>query len=227
MMYLNDIVFPSKHANCQANTSDNSSMTQFSDILTVTSRRSKIDSSGNVEEILVTSEEMEQFHRKLALLERSQKSHLTDTHPDATISFIAKSIENRIMATDRFYCFNCANVFNENEKSTVLTINSNPPCISTFQICKQADKFLKMEILKNNTNFNVILYAIYEGINLDDIYTNTDFDHSNEHKVFLVQNIAKQFIHIKNTWLAKKRTLEIHEEKMRNRFLKLTHTRGQ
>lgn len=227
---MNDIVLPSRHSNITSRGFDFSTMRQFSNISSVSSRRSRVneDLNENDDVIIVSSEEMARFYLKVDELERENENGLTDDYPDASISLFASTIESRINAQERHYCVSCKNVFQQNEKVAIITTKtSNPPCKSTFDICKRADKFLRMEILKNNVNFNIILQATFEGIDFENVFVETDFSHEIQHKVFLIQDIVKQYVHIKSTWLAKKTTMDIHAEKVRRNYLKLIHVRGQ
>lgn len=141
----------------------------FSNILFMTSRRVNIiDPEADKNEPL--PEELDDVHMKLAEIEEIEKSSVVDTGLcELTIAHISSIIENRISRPDRMYCQGCKNVFNENNKiqrSFTSLKFRNKPCISTFVICKEADRFLKMQLLNGTINFNSIYYAIFQQIDV-------------------------------------------------------------
>lgn len=128
------------------------------------------------------------------------------------------------------YCEFCAKVFDENDKMLDAFIGSKfktAPCKSTILVCKEADRFVKIQILRGDINLNSIYYAILQDIDIDSLFTKTDFSHQPEHKLCIIRGIIDTFIQIKATHIAKMATYGLHKEKLRNRLLKLIHNHGQ
>lgn len=191
----------------------------FSNILTITSRRAPANRPNEQDLLNIDIEEIDRFYSILSEIERQNgtESYLNDH----TITHIATSIENRIKATKTFTCSSCQTVFQENCRDTGIL------CDSTFEICKQTDRFLKPEILTGKINFNVIYHEILENIDIHSLYQNTDFTDHFDHKVYLVRYIVDEFIRIKGTYIAKTVTFKEHENILRVRLHKLLHFLGQ
>lgn len=226
-LLVHSTVCTSKHAN---NYNFDTISEPFSNILFITSRRVNIiDPAADENEPL--PEELEDVHKKLAEIEEIEKSSVVDTGlSELTITHISSIIENRISRPDRMYCDGCRNVFNENNKVQRAFTNlkfKNKPCVSTFDICKEADRFIKMQLLNGSINFNLVYYAIFQQIDVENLFTQTDFCHEPDHKLALIRGIIDSYIQIKGTYIAKKANFEMHPKAFRIRFKKLLHVFGQ
>lgn len=127
-------------------------------------------------------------------------------------------------------CEHCLRVFdickkvNESFLSAKFT---NKPCISTYQICKEADRFLKLNLLKGNINFKTIYYSIINNIEVEQIFEEADFSKHPEHKLYLIRTIIDGYVRMKGTFMARNASLELHTRVFRQKFKKLVHFYGQ
>lgn len=220
---VQNTVFTSKHANCSP---FRIASKPLSNILEISSRRRPIQNCENDNE--PSSAEFEELHRVLTEIERMEKSSLTENLQHFTTAYIANVIENKIK--NNMYCEGCAAVFDENPKTQNAFINSRSsefPCIDTIKICKEADRYLKLRLLTGEINFSTIQYAIFQQIDIDTLYSNTNFSHDEDHKLYLVRSITDAFIQIKGSYIAKSSTLELYDKLVRSKFHKLIHFHGQ
>lgn len=149
---------------------------------------------------------------------------------ELTIAHISSIIENRINRPDRMYCDGCRNVFNENNKIHRAFTNlkfKNKPCQSTFAICKETDRYIKMQLLNGSINFVSIYYAIFQQIDVENLFSQTDFAHKPDHKLALIRGIIDSYIQIKGTYIAKHANFDMHPNQLRIRLKKLLHVFGQ
>lgn len=227
-LIVNDTICTSKRANCY---DFNVASKPFSNILFVSSRRAKINTADIESDDDVTPEELETLHRKLSEIENRERNILIDPNlQDIATVYIANAIESRFTEPHRIKCELCKNVFAENKKINKAFNTSkfkSNPCESTFYICKEADRFLKFQLLTNDINFNTVYYAIFQQIDIEGLFTETDFSHDNIHKLYLIRGIVDAFIQIKGTYIAKTATFDIHQNQLRFKLKKLIHYYGQ
>lgn len=200
----------------------------FSNILFITSRRPTINSLEENDDCL--PEELEEVHAKLIEIEQRERCSLVDYQiMDVSIAYAAKVIENRIDRPHRMYCDTCAKVFIQNKKLTNILGNSQfeSPCISTYIICREVDRFLKIELLRGDLKFSTVYCAILEQVDVANLFTATDFSHHHDHKLYLIRAIIDTYIQIKGTYIAKRETFAIHKKSIRQKLNKLIHFYGQ
>lgn len=217
----------SKDANCNLFEIDSR---PFSDILTVSSRR-KIKESTDIEGEIPTDDETNELMITLRELDQINSSDLIDNGlKDLSILHIASTIEFKIKNSGNWYCTECMNVFDQNDKISgpCITIRLNEkPCNDTYKICKEVDRFLHLKLLTGQIKFSTIHYTIMRNIDLESLYQGTDYRHSVNHKLYLVRAIIDCYIQIKCTYLAKCTTLNCQNKFIRSQFLALVHYRGQ
>lgn len=134
-----------------------------------------------------------------------------------------------MMSSNRL-CDVCMKAFDENEKLEHFYVGSNykrKPCQSTYRICKEADRFIKVQFLRQKNFFNAASYAISQKINVNTLYTSTDFSHNLNHKLCLIEIVVNTYIQIKSTYLAKQANFTREEENVRARLHELIHFYGQ
>lgn len=217
----------SKGANCRTFEIDS---TPFSNILNVSSRRS-IKEQTDIDGILPTDDEIQELLQTLNEIERVQRFGLIDSNlQDLSIVHISNMIEFKIEYEGRWYCEECLNVFNDNEKVPGRCISSKfkqQPCRDTYKICREVDRFLSLKLLTGRIKFSTIHYTIMRNLDLNSLYSKTDFTHSVNHKLYLVRTIIDCYIQIKCTYLAKCSTLNTQNNFVRSQFVSLLHYRGQ
>lgn len=220
---LHDIVCVSKRGNC---IQYDAVSRPYSNIFTISSKKNKNDND-DFEDPL--EQEYELLFEKLSRIEQMEQSSLTDDLKDFSIAHVANIIEEKIKTTDEMFCPLCPKIFDENEKIQKSFTSSNyksKPCVSTFIICKEADKFLKLQLLNDHAiEFNTVYFAIFENINSDTLYCKTDFSkHTNEdHKLHLIRSVVDSYIKIKATHIARKTSADAKGELIRNKLRKIVH----
>lgn len=168
----------------------------FDNILHVSSAPS--NSAGEADEG-ISPDELDALYSKILEIESIEDSGLLDSQKDYGIAFVSNDIEQRILRSN-VYCVPCSSVFSENEKLTNFFGSTNvnvKPCRSTFLICKEMDRLMKIEILQSVPNFNTIYNGISNILDIKNCFTNTDFTHNPAHKTFLIRSIAETYIHVK------------------------------
>lgn len=218
----NDAILVSKKGNCEdCHTNDH----PFTDIFFVTSKRDIVNK--NADEFIVP-DEIEKIYEKLDSINTCAQSDLTDNLQGHTISHIANLIEQKIKETDQ--CPECIKVFSECRKVENTFLSSNfdeRPCLTSFKICKEADQFMKLQLLRGNINFNTIYYSILNNIDTEQIFVEHDFKNHPTHKFYLIRAIIDGFIRFKGLSIARTATQELHLKDFRHKFRKLIHLYGQ
>lgn len=224
-LLANDSILVSSKGNCQP---CHIMPNPFSDILFISSRRDKTSEISENDEEIAVLEEVEKLYEKLADLNASASSHLTDDLQNYSIAHIASKIDERIKSTDN--CIDCVAVLNDCEKIEHFSLNLNfkqKPCVSTYKICKETDQFLKLQLLKGDINFNTIYYSILNNLEVDQMYIESDFSGHPTHKLYLIRAVVDSYIKIKGVFLAKTANNELHSHKCRFKFSKLIHIYGE
>lgn len=218
----NDLVWTSKKGNCENDLGSN----PFIDILYVSSRRDVYSHQQENDDIV--PEEMEQFYYKLNDINRAIQNNLTDDLQPYMIGHVANLIERKILSTDN--CEHCVKVLNtcpKLEKTFVSSKFTQKPCVSTYKICVEADRFLKLQLLKGNINFNIIYYSIINNIDIEQMFIEADFTLHQGHKFHLIRTIIDGYIQLKGIFMARTATEDLHTQLFRYKFRKLVHFFGQ
>lgn len=220
-----DTVLCSKEANCSPQLAV---MTKpLSHIFEVSSRRAQRANEFDDDDFPIP-EELEELYEKIADIDELEKNSLDHGLADLTIAYIAGIIEGRMKKAKR-YCEGCANIFAENDKIRRTFIASNSiekPCEDTFQICKQADRFLKLQLLNGTFKFQTLYYAIFENIDINNSFANTDFNGHEEHVLYFIRKIADIYIQIKGTYIARNTTFD-NKVFLRSQLRKKIHFFGE
>lgn len=185
------------------------------------------DSQGNIETLEAVSD----------LQSMLSSNHLLDGISEISVAYAAKLIENKL-STREIYCNCCKSVFEENEKlrdRAICLIPSKIPCVSTYYICKIANKYISMfrPTDKSNANeanpidFRVLLYSIYKEIDYNNLFTSTNFGNHVHHKLYLIKFIVQQFIFMKTAQISKEITYEDYGDIIRHKYTKWILSEGQ
>lgn len=229
-LLANTTVLYSKAGNCRVRDSL-SVCNPYSNILTVSSKRTAAPSAfknffGNTE---ATPEEFSELKTKaesIELLER--KKRLTGDMQDLSSSYCAKIIEKKISGSEHFNCEYCRTVFDENSKlPNTKSLSNASPCRSTYDICRKADHFLKLQLFKDKFNPFVMCGAILFELDIERLYSKSDFIHHADHKLFMIKFIIQEYVRMKGTYLAKKTSNELISERIRRKFRKLIHFKNE
>lgn len=163
-----------------------------------------------------------------------ENNHLLEGFADASIAYASKLIEESIIAAD-FYCDCCRFVFAENEKLNdrfVCLIPTKRPCVSTYNICRIVEKYINvhkpnMQGNVKNVDFKVIYYRIFQDINFDNIFVETDFKDHETHKFYLVKMIVQNYFYMKTAQISKEITYQEYDKIIRSKLTKWIHFQGQ
>lgn len=210
-----------------------------SNLYSVSSRRPKFDviSDDNFKNNLKTFETEQQNLEDTSDLQGMKESnHMFDGFADTSIAYASKLIEQSIISAE-FHCECCKFVFEENEKlndGSICLIPSKTPCLSTYKICKIADKYFSLykpskEGCKSikGIDFRVLYFKIFDELDCNKIFVNTDFKDHEQHKFYLVKCIVKNYIHIKTAHISKELTYEEYGKIIRTKLTKWIHFQGQ
>lgn len=234
-----------------------SSFSLHSNVYFISSRRPKLDilkDEGFRENLALQHDQIQnEFHQleDLADLDgMGMISPLYDGVAGASIAYAARLIEKRI-ESQVFYCDCCKYIFSENRKLVDVSfhlIESKRPCASTFYICKVVDRFLMLykpkcfaqlnglngmegmdenEIQNKEKDFRVLFYMIFEEIDFDSVFKDSDFKDHEQHKFYLIKCIVNEYIRIKTSQLSKQITLTQYDKLLRTKLTRWIHFIGQ
>lgn len=220
-----DSILQSCKGNCEA---FQINVDPFSNILYVSSRRDQSTATTECDDELIVLEEVDKLQEKLAQINASVQSHLTDDMHNLTIAHIANSIEDKIKSID--VCAKCVEVFDSCTKidgSFFAAKFMKKPCLSTFRICKEADKYLKLKLLQGDINFKTIYYSILSNLDVEHMFEEADFSAHSSHKLYLIKAVVDGYVRVKGLFLAKTATQDLHSRNFRYKFRKMIHFYGQ
>lgn len=224
----NTTVLYSRSGNCKIR--DHLSICNpYSNISTISSRKpASMTTFSKYSE--ATPEEIDEIEMKIQnidLMERKQK--LTDDMQNISTCYCASLIEKKVCESDEFNCDFCYKVFEDNDKMHAAYSSSmySVPCRSTYDICKKADEFLKVQLFKESFKPHVMCCAIISNLNVEYLYAKSNFIQHPDHKLFLIKFIIQEYIRMKGVYLAKKISSELIVERVRRKFRKLIHFRNE
>lgn len=216
-LLCNTTLHYSDHSNCLAPT--DTVYNPYSNILKITSNRPKAKSIVSTNEF--TPEEIESVLSELSQIQTTANPLLDLS--DITTAHIAHSIQNLVEKHMKCECLE--NIFIENElvhESFMRQGQRKIACKSTFEICKNADYFLKFQILKGQFEVQLIFNAIFSGLNMDNLFMNTKFEDAHKtHKVEFIQKIVCEYVRIKGTYIAKTVTFNERSADLRRKLTRM------
>lgn len=231
----------SKKSNCRTFDLELPDNMFYSDIYFVSSKRAKIFMDENVyqmqkdvilKEMGFTDENDESDISDPIKISNvmSRLSHL-DVSSDFMIQYIASTIERKIMTCNRFHCDTCRLVFTENEKTSCINTYLNwQPCKSTYDICKNSEKFFKLfeaHKSKPRFDFKVLYCLIFRSMNLNGMYSSSDFSCDPCHKYQFIKCVVGQYISIRASQVAQQVTLKRYDKMVRQKYNHLIINCGQ
>lgn len=129
------------------------------------------------------------------------------------ISNIAGLIEASIEKNQKFNCNDCSAIFESNEKVAaswfVKHKKNTIPCESTFKICAIGNKMISHylnAVHESQFEYKIIFDQIKKQINLEDLYSRTNFDHDPDHKSFFVDLIIEELVRVRAVHRARVKT---------------------
>lgn len=145
---------------------------------------------------------------------------------NATIAYIAVSVEKKVSHILHGDCVECANIFEENDKieTSAIPNQKNLPCVDTFNLCRTAYTKLEVECKKIDFNYPNLLKSIHRSITFSSIFCKSTHDHQRRK---IVDLILENFIRIRATYIAKNITLQQQNNTLMSRMRKINHFTGR
>lgn len=205
----------SEQGNCRIFDHDLPSNIFYSNVFFVSSKRSTIR---NADYEKLYAKQKNDILNEVAILENIESSNpLLDVTKQISTLHIVAMIEKKIAECPRFYCNTCQAVFAENVKvnsidSAFLDWN---PCASTFEICKNAERFFKLYDIQSNTksqfDFRVLYCMMFRSMDFNSLYKESKFDCDINHKYQLIKCVVGQYIAIRATQVSRNITLDQYD----------------
>lgn len=172
----------------------------------------------------------------------SQNLLYVDDISNHSIAYMASMLEARIIGARQkvVKCDQCISAFIENEliNDSFIRFKSRKcsilqPCKSTFEICKFVDSHLKT-YEGRTVPYKAVLLEILRKISFANLFIGTTFenhpDSANQlggHRYDFVKKIVELYMRMKSIEVAKKLTLNTHDNPVRHKYKKLVQQQGQ
>lgn len=170
-------------------------------------------------------------HETLDWEQLIQTEYLTDNVQDSGIVFAAKSIESRLTNCEQIYCNPCVEILRNSPKindHVCVNLETAPPCISTYKICKLTDTVVKIYINSGQQIKLKTYLEVMNGLEWHNIFPEFDlYNHDIEHKHFIVKFIIDEYVNKKCSYYAKQTMLDLEKEYVRSKLRKIVHAHHQ
>lgn len=200
----------------------------YSNIATVSSRKSTNATTTRTVNQAFTQDDIETVLKELSEIQKTDtRSKLIDLN-ELTIAYIASTIELKI--ENRYHCQLCKAVFGKNQpidRAFISSHHTRRACQSTFDICRTADYFLRLEILKGQFSIELIRQSILESLDIDNLYSESNFLEHSHLKIELITQILMEFIRYKGNHIARVVTCEQVQECIRRKLTRLIIFKNQ
>lgn len=178
-----------------------------------------------------TYENVEEIEEMSDLQAMDTSEYLLDGLANISIAYAANVIEGRL-ASRFVYCECCSDIFLKNKKindPAIGILSEKSPCVSTYYICKIADRYFNAykPDKKNQFDYRVLYYKIFQDIDYNKIYTESDFKDHEEHQFHLVKFIVKTFLQMKTKQISKEITYNEYKKIIRSKLTSWIHYSGQ
>lgn len=223
----------SKHANCRYFDNELPITHNYSNITTVSSKRAKFVPNQIFEQVIEDQQE-DILEEVFQLAEIDSSEPFTELTSNFSIAHTASAIEIKIENNSNFHCDQCRQVFTNNQRIDINAYTTNVsiavPCVSTFEICKTADKFMKLYDItasKPKYDFKVIYCLIFRALDFSNLYTNSQFDCDINHKYAFIKHIVGEYVRVTSMYKSRQATFEQHGQFLRKRLNRLVIESGQ
>lgn len=147
-------------------------------------------------------------------------------------TYIASSIERKIMQCKSFHCNGCVSVFDENDKTNSIDsrLMNKRPCISTVEICETAEIFFKLYDIQQSKpefDFKVLYCLIFRSMNFEKLFPKSKFKCDANHKYQFIKCFVGQYVATRANHTSKQFTLDRQEKIIRQQYNHLVNFRGQ
>lgn len=177
----------------------------------------------------ITPDDIENVMKELSEIQQMNNGSALIDLSDITAAYIASTIELKIENSSQYKCVLCKGVFQQNEpvdKAYTAANHTRRACQSTMDICKTADYFLKLDILKGQFSFSLIQESIISSLNIEGLYPSTNFFEHEHPKIDLIKSILTEYIRYKGNHIATVSALEI-EDNIRRKLSRLIVNKNQ
>lgn len=220
----------SSFANCRYFDTELPNTHYYSNIMTVSSKRAKFIPNEAFEDV-VEQQKDDIVEEVFRLGEIEKNNPLIDNMSNFSIFYAASCIEARIKNKSTFFCNECRNVFDENEKCNLNSnITISAPCLHTYEICKTADKFMKLYDIsakEKKFDFKVIYCLIFRCLDFNNLFVGSKFECDIHHKYQFIKSIVGDYVSMTFMHKSKQLTIEQHDKVLRNHLNKLVLFSGQ
>lgn len=139
-----------------------------------------------------------------------------------SIAYSAGLIEKKIAST-KFECEICEKVFELDEKfQHNISELGFVPCKSSVAICIHTIKFVDILRTEHHLDYEMLLENILLSLNVDTLFSNTNFSHDPYHKDWIVRFIVEDFFRMQAVYIARNLTMD-SKKFVRSMFRKAIH----
>lgn len=217
-------------ANCRYFDTELPSTHNYSNITTVSSKRARFIPDEAFEDI-VDEQKDDIIQDAFSMHEMENADPYVDLMSQFSIFHAASKIEEKIEKNATFFCNDCREVFIENEKCIQhANISISAPCTSTYEICKTADKFMKLYNVsetKNKYDFKVIYCLIFRCLDFSKLFVDSPFKCDIHHKYQFIKCIVGDYVAMSAMYRSRQITLEQHNKILRQHLNRLVLFSGQ
>lgn len=210
-------------------------------ILQVSSKREKKLSANqadlqileDIDESVVVQNQIEYLNDSAFKIGEEFETQLQEHSKAYLASLVEAAVIQKIKNKKSKGCFQCINVFSENEittdnfidflskKQTILE-----PCKSTLDLINTVEVFLQ-NYTSVDASFQCVLNHIIEKIDISQLYVSSEFGEIHDHKKDFVRIIIDVYLDIKSMRLSKLMTRLSQDKLLRHTYLKELHRYGQ
>lgn len=217
-------------ANCRYFDTELPSTHNYSNITTVSSRRARFIPDEAFEEA-IDEQKDDIIQDVFCMSEMENADPFVDLMSQFSIFHAVSKIEEKIERNATFFCIDCRHVFAQNEKCFQHeNISISPPCKSTYEICKTADKFMKLYDIsetKNKYDFKVIYCLIFRCLDFNNLFVDSLFECDIHHKYQFIKCIVGDYVAMSAMHRSRQITLEQHNKILRQHLNRLVLFSGQ
>lgn len=177
-----------------------------------------------------TPEDLENVVTELSENQQVNETSARSDLSDVNIAYIASKIEMKIENSTLSPCVLCKSVFGENElvaQAYLSTNHTRRACQSTMDICKVADHFIRLQILKGQFSSSLIQETIISSLNTEELYRNTNFFEHQHSKTDLMKTVLMEYIRYKGNHIARTATAEEIQEQVRRKLSRVIINKNQ
>lgn len=174
----------------------------------------------NIEEETEEEENSAEFVLEISEEEQEKSNTIAQT---LGLANLAGSIEVSLQRNKKFSCGDCATVFEIEDKidANIYVKNKKTvlPCKSTYEICNIGRTFMSAYFECTHIShfdYEILFNMIKNAIIPENFFTKTNFDHSIDHKSFIIDSVINEMIKIRCFALARMETMQKQKKFVRS-----------